>query len=68
MKGGGHRKGCWSWTALVDDGAGCNWFADDRVSSSLRNATNFERKGTKTLPLQEEVHYTKQMIKIVLLF
>lgn len=43
MKGGGHGKGCWSWTALVDEGAGCDWFADDGVSSSLRKATNFER-------------------------
>lgn len=43
MKGGGHRKGCWSWTALVDDGAGCNWLVGDGVSSSLRKATNFER-------------------------
>lgn len=42
MKGGGHRKGCWSWRALVDDGAGCNWFTDDGVSSSLRKATHFE--------------------------
>lgn len=55
MKGGGHGKGCWSWTALVDDGAGCNWFADDRVSSSLRNATNFER-------VQKLCHYKRKSI------
>lgn len=43
VKGGGHRKRCWSCTALVDDGAGCHWFADDVVSSSLGKATQFEK-------------------------
>lgn len=63
VKGGGHRKGCWSWTALVEDGAGCDWFADDSGSSSLRTAA---KRGTKTLPITVQVHYKKQMTKIVL--